>query len=325
MDGVHATGCPNESTYLKSTPVLRFTGTVSDTCIPFTYAMSADSNINAGSQPKTYITYFSGWPTNLEVQYVVNPDTGNGMATLVDYPRFKELTTKYTKANYPYITSDYEDAARTAVSVYNSWLADNSTEVTDDQWRIIYAALQPDIPKGVKAVKQGLFSNAKAEKNADGSYVLNADGTYALRKVDASDMPDTEIQNIIFRDIVEFEPYTISGCKSLTHIDVFSPQTVIDDYAFAYDYTTHGSTMKETVGSDSNLTGFFAPTSTSISIGDYAFNNNVKLTGATFPEVSVKSAYVLSGTARLWTMLRSSPGMDIIRCIPAKGYSLRRR
>lgn len=282
VDGVHATGCPNESTYLKSTPVLRFTGTVSDTCIPFTYAMSADSNINAGSQPKTYITYFSGWPTNLEVQYVVNPDTGKGMATLMDYPRFKELTTKYTKANYPYITSDYEDAARTAVSVYNSWLADNSTEVTDDQWRIIYAALQPDIPKGVKAVKQGLFSNAKAEKNADGSYVLNADGTYALRKVDASDTPDTEIQNIIFRDIVEFEPYTISGCKSLTHIDVFSPQTVIDDYAFAYDYTTHGSTMKETVGSDSTLTGFFAPTSTSMSIGDYAFNNNVKLTGATF-------------------------------------------
>lgn len=281
VDGVHATGCPNESTYLKSTPVLRFTGTVADDCIPYLYAMSADSNINAGQQPKTYITYFSGWPTNLEVQYVANASTGYGMATLVDYPKFRELTTKYTASNYPYITADYEDAARKAVAAYNSWLTDSSTEVTSDQWDIINAALRPDIPSGVKAVKQGLFSNAAAEKNANGSFDLNADGTYAVKKVNSSGSADTDVKEITFRDIKEFEPYTITGCQSLEKINIFGAEAVIDDYAFAYDYTTHGSDISDAAGSDSSLTSFYMPTSDESSVGDYAFNNNAKLNNVT--------------------------------------------
>lgn len=278
--GVHAVGCPNESTYLKSTPILRFTGKVGADIVPYTYAMNASSTINAGQQPKTYITYYSGWPTNLEIQYVTNPVSGKGAATLVDYPTYKELTTKYTTDRYPYITPEYEEAARNAVTNYNKWLADSSTEISSDQWDIINAALRPVIPTGVKSVKQGLFSNAAAVKNEDGSYQLNTDGTYAVKAVNSSDRPDTDLKEITFWDISEYEPYMFSGCSSLERISIFGGDALVDDYAFAYDYTVHGNSMNDANGSDSKLTTFYMENSGS-KVGDYAFNNNAKLKNVT--------------------------------------------
>ena len=280
VDGIHSTGCPTENSYLDSAPVLRFTGKVGSDIVPYTYAMNASNTVNAGWQPKTYITYFSGWPTNLEIQYVTDPISGKGAATLVDYPTYKELTSKYTTANYPYITPEYEEAARNAVSNYNNWLADSSTEVTSDQWDIINAALRPVIPDGIKAIKQGLFSNAAAELNEDGSYKLNTDGTYAIKKVNAGDRADTDVKEITLKDIAEYEPYTFSGCSSLQRISILGGEALIDDYAFAYDYSVHGDSMNDTRDSESVLTTFYMENCGS-KVGDYAFNNNAKLDNVT--------------------------------------------
>ena len=94
---------------------LTFTGDISYASGPFDYAMNPANNINVGSQERTYITYYSGWPTNLTVQY--NPDTDKN--ELINYPTFADLesvTPVFTMANYPYITKEYEDAAKSAAN-----------------------------------------------------------------------------------------------------------------------------------------------------------------------------------------------------------------
>ena len=54
-------------------PTLNFIGPISTetvTYASFEYAMEPTNNINAGSQPaNVYIKYYSGWPSNLLVQY----------------------------------------------------------------------------------------------------------------------------------------------------------------------------------------------------------------------------------------------------------------
>lgn len=77
QDGVsmHQNGCPTAPS-LADTPELSFVGAIDGTYAPFAYAMSGDNNINIGNQPTTYITYYSGWPDFLEVQY--NPSREDG-------------------------------------------------------------------------------------------------------------------------------------------------------------------------------------------------------------------------------------------------------
>ncbi len=267
---VHATDCTNKD-FLKTnlTPQLTFTGAVGTGIVPFEYAMSSSSTINAGQQAKTYITYYSGWPTNLEIKYVVDPETGTGAATLVDYPTYAELKagSKYTATAYPYITADYQTAANEAISKYESWLIDKGTEVTDYQWQIINAALALEVPSGVRAIDTGLFSGVVG--------VEQADGTYSIETV-SGQSADTNIKEITFADVRTFEPYMFSGCKSLTTINITGGAETIEDYAFAYDYTVDGVDGADGSGSESllktiNMAGGGG------SIGDYAFCNNALL------------------------------------------------
>lgn len=67
----HKADCGNKDA--TAVQQLYFTGPISDDSAPFNYAMDPDSYINRGTQERTYITYYSGWPKNLEVKY--NPDT----------------------------------------------------------------------------------------------------------------------------------------------------------------------------------------------------------------------------------------------------------
>lgn len=262
----HSTGC---DTKLDVVPTLTFTGEVGTGIVPFDYAMSSTSKINAGNQSETYITYYSGWPTNLEIQYKVNQETGKGMATLVDYPTYTELTSKYTAANYPYITSEYQQAAVTAIQNYEAWLiSPATTEITDYEWQIINAALNVSVPKGVKAIDTGLFSGVKG--------VADEDGNYEVVAVSSPRVADTRIQSVTLADITEFEPYTFSGCDDLTQITITGGAEKIADYAFAYEYTLPDSME----GSDSVLTTI-AMTGGGGEIGNYAFNNNKNLKNVT--------------------------------------------
>ncbi len=241
---------------MDSVPSLTFTGAVGSNIVPFRYAMSADGNINAGSQPITYITYYSGWPTNLEIEY--NKD--NGRAELVDYPTRSELVggTKYTEANYPYMSLEYVDAAKEAFSDYDDYINKKpGVIITQDQWDIINSALYVTLPQGITGLKSGLFTKHGENKT-----------------------PDTQIKSITMSSIEEFEPYTFDGCSNLDTIKITGGAEIIAEKAFAFSYTGDGN------GSVSKLANFVM-TSGGTGIGDYAFENNPLLTSVTIsPEVT---------------------------------------
>lgn len=191
----HQSSCTN--TTLKDTPELTFTGEISPASGPFDYAMNEGNNINYGSQKRTYVKFYSGWPTNLTVQY--NPDTKKN--ELTDYPTLKDLTS-YTVGSRPYITEDYANAAAEAVQ---KW--ENGATLTDNEKDILDAALDITLPEGIEAVKEGLFIDKEnGEKAVDKKITTNG--------------------------IAEIPAKTFEGCKNLKELVILGATSSIGDYAF---------------------------------------------------------------------------------------------
>ena len=190
---------------LSTTPVLTFTGVAEPDSVPFEYAMNPANNINRGSQQTSYITFYTGWPSNLTIKY--NPNTDK--SELIDYPsNLEELSTKYTAAKYPYITQECENAASRAYSNYKSGSA-----MSQDEKDIIGAALNVSIPSGVESVKEGLFSG----KTSDGTEIGIA---------------NTTIETITLEGCSSVSPYMFSGCSSLIGAYIGENTQVLSDYAF---------------------------------------------------------------------------------------------
>ncbi|MBQ8596529.1 MAG: leucine-rich repeat protein [Lachnospiraceae bacterium] len=208
----HATGCDKK---LDEVPVLTFTGTVSESSVPFQYAMNPANNINVGAQPETYITYYSGWPSNLTVQY--NSETGKN--ELIDYPRYEELD-KYTEESFPYMTAEYEDAAKNAVANYEA-----GKELKQNEQTIINSALHINLPSGIEAIAEGIFSGVDSEGNV--VYELDEDGNPTSTPVEAN----KKIETITMNTVETVDPYTFAECESLKGF-YMSGGNEIDDYAF---------------------------------------------------------------------------------------------
>jgi len=157
----HMNGCRQDQTEECE---LYFTGTISSggkTTVPFEYAMDPSQYINTGTQYRTYITYYSGWPTNLAVRY----NDVLGLNELVDYPTFQDLQDgKYkmwdsaTKTGYAYMTPDYVSAAQNAVASYPGG--------SDYEKTIWGAALNVDLPVGIESI---------ATVDRSGNLVVNPD------------------------------------------------------------------------------------------------------------------------------------------------------
>lgn len=201
---VHQTGCPYNPdaanpSELPADPVLTFTGPISYACAPFTYAMDPNNYINVGSQNRTYITYYSGWPTNLTVQYNEETDKNE----LINYPTFNELSS-YTKDSYPYMTDDYTTAAKEAA---NKYLNSPNASFTDYERQIINSAVNIVLPQGIESVKEGLFEE-KEDNDADVSKSITTNG------------------------IAEILPRTFKGCSNLESLYIFGDTYTIGDYAF---------------------------------------------------------------------------------------------
>lgn len=195
---------------LSDPPVLNFVGDISYSSAPFQYAMNPDSNINVGSQQRTYITYFSGWPTNLKVQY--NPDTDKN--ELIDYPTFSDLD-EYTTEDYPYMTQEYQTAAQQAVNNYNN----NQDIMTDYEWEIINSALDIVLPEGIESIKDKLFVEKEAlEEDVDKTITA-----YSLNEVAGA---------VYDEDGKEVSGGAFKGCTNLKAIYLLGDTTSIGDYAF---------------------------------------------------------------------------------------------
>ncbi|MDE5952186.1 MAG: leucine-rich repeat domain-containing protein, partial [Acetatifactor sp.] len=193
---------------------LTFTGEISPASGPFAYAMDANNNINSGSQERTYVTFYSGWPTNLAVQY--NPVTKKN--ELIDYPTFEDLKsgTKYTEDNYPYITKEYADAARDAVGIYMGTIT--SHPQTDDERAVIEAALDIKLPQGIEAVKR-IYKDANDEVGRS---------LFAVKEAN-----EDRVNKVITTEgIAEIPARTFEGCKNLKELYIWGATSSIGDYAF---------------------------------------------------------------------------------------------
>lgn len=176
---------------LTRNPVLTFTGTISPYSLPFEYAMNPENYINRGNQEVTYITFYSGWPSNLTVQY--NPETG--LNELIDYPTYESLGTG--TIDYPDTTQEQKDAAVDAIEVYENYVSGASyTQPTQDQWDIVNSALNVELPNGIESIKAGLFSGKDAEGNDVGT-------------------PNDKIESITTNSVTDIPAYAFYGCKAL--------------------------------------------------------------------------------------------------------------
>lgn len=193
-------------------PELTFTGVASYDSLPFAYAMSKTSNINRGSQPTTYIKFYTGWPTNQTICYNPTKDKSE----LVSVPRLADLSS-YTTTSYPYITTDMANAAATAASKYDSVTHTISDTATDDEKAIINSAINIEIPEGVQAIKDGLFSG------------INPDGTQI-----AGAAPNGDLLTITTDNLDSIDAYAFYGMPELVGAYINGDTSEIGDHAFGY-------------------------------------------------------------------------------------------
>ena len=214
----HIKGCDDKVVHPdpnETNPSLTFTGTISESSSTFLYAMNPNNNINRGTQPTTYITFYSGWPTNLTAQY--NQDTKKN--ELIDYPKYDELTF-YTKDSFPYMTTEMVSAASQAVTDYQKWKNSGYSDAlrpTEDEMAIVNSALNPVLPAGITAIKSGIFSDFDSE----GKVVTGG----------ATAKPNTKVESVTCNTVETIEPYTFAGCTGLTGFWM-NGGNKIDDYAF---------------------------------------------------------------------------------------------
>lgn len=236
----HMTDCDGK---LDSEPFLSFTGDISDgngnLSKPFMYAMDAANKIDAAGQNQqmnSYITFYSGWPTNLVVKY--NPE--NGKNELIDYPRYEDLGSYQVfnlenadRNSLPYVTIDYATAAMEAKSKVDAYKANPVGErPTQDQFDIVNAALNLNLPAGITGIAEGIFSGVDSENKPAKEYVWkkdDADGEW--RKVEKELSANRSIESITMNTVEEIEPYTFAKCESLSGFYMNGGQA-IDDYAF---------------------------------------------------------------------------------------------
>ena len=218
-DTEHKQNCPNKT--LAQKPSLYFVGPLDSECAPFKYAMKEVNKLNVLGQERAYITYCSGWPTNLLVQY--DPDTGKN--TLISYPTFKEIS-NYSLGTYPYLEQENITAASQAVSKYIG-----GQTMTDGEKEIINAALNLELPYGVEAIKEGLFRQSEAAENYDVNKTLTA---YGLKTIDDETFKDCRnFTGIHIKDTTDtIGDGAFENCTNLTDVTISNTVTKLGSLPF---------------------------------------------------------------------------------------------
>ena len=267
-------------------PLLSFTGTIDTDSLPFQYAMNPENNINRGNQKKTYITFFSGWPTNLTVQY--NPTTD--LVELVDYPTYEELATgalvpddtQMHGDKYPYLTAEQSAAAEAAIDAYEAYKA-GGTQPTQDQMEIVNAALNVVIPEGVDGIKEGIFSGTDVNGESIG-------------------LPDSKLQSIQMEGVSNVPAYAFYGCSGLQSVTMYASDNENGDYIGDYAF-----------GDCDNLTNVSLSANVK-ELGLRPFKECEKLTYVSFND----SPYFVCDNGIIYG-LRDGQKVSIIECLETRG------
>ena len=247
----HSANCTDQK--LDKTPTLQFVGPIDTESIIFKYAMDPGSNINSGSQQRSYITYYSSWPQNLQVRY----NSDKGKVELINYMTFKELqdfktitTKEEAVSRYPYMTAtnweDYVEAATEAVR--KSTDASLKNTMSDYEKEIYAAATDIVLPAGIEAVADGLFK----EKESDPSEpdIAKSLTTYGLTQI-----PDN----------------FMSGCKNFKKVNIMGNVTSVGNYAFKDCTKLDDMTLPNTVTSIGKV-----PFKGCTALKDVSLNDNPK-------------------------------------------------
>lgn len=151
----HIGGCNGQT---KEEWFLNFVGTISPRSVPFQYAMSDPSAIGLGSSKKTFLTYYSGFPTHL----VVRRNEVTGLNELIDYPTVNDLRNqRYTKANgYDYMSKEDESETIKAIQNYPN----NMTNYQKNT--IMDAVLNLRLPDGIESIATVQVSGSVSGGNA---------------------------------------------------------------------------------------------------------------------------------------------------------------
>jgi len=209
---------------------LCFTGPISFGFGPYRYAMTEGNTYSAGGQKDSYITYYSGWPQNLEIRYNDDKSSPNyGLSELVNFPAVSELNRNiYQTDKYKYLAvhwtdeekqngkTAYEEAMESAYAKYQSSNYSLSA-LTPNERALVNAALNLEVPDGVQAIKDGLIKEKEATDDKTGHPHQKTVKAYGLLKVNSgeevtgSDGKTTSIKE---------GTGTFAGCKHLTSIDL---------------------------------------------------------------------------------------------------------
>ena len=320
---------------IAKTPELTFTGEVSPESVPYNYAMNGTHNFNNDSQATAFITFYSGWPTNMTIKY----NSAKKMSELVEYPTWSNISNQQWFNTFPYMTEGYKQAASTAVSKYllnhNDSLADD-VELTENEQAIIDSALNVVVPNGVQSIKEGLFSG----KDAEGKQAYGAGGS-ALS-------PNLSVQSVTLNSVETIDPYAfdfegkngalekviINGGANKISSNAFSNNAalkevfinggakVIEEYAFA---SNEGLSNFQMTSPDAQVMGNYvfdgdrALTNVKISstvseMGFRPFRGCTKLADVDFSG----SPYFTCKDAIVYEMAGGEP-VAIVQCLQARG------
>ena len=284
----HKSGCGGD-TSMSREPELHFTGLISPDSLPFQYAMTPGNNINNGTQTRAYITFYSGWPTNLTVQY--NPETDKN--ELINYPKLEDLANYEAwnkngvtagKITYPDLTEEYADAARKA--------AGGATD-TQAQQDAVNSYKNLNLPLGIESIKEGIFSDVKMTTDTSGNPIPDLDADDHLQYNSKND----EVETITMHGVEEVDPYTFAGSEKLKGFYMPGGET-INDYAFReckkLENVSIGSTVSE--------------------LGVRPFAGCTILTGVSFEE----SPYFTCDSAIIYG-LKEGAKSSIVECLETRG------
>ncbi len=232
---------------VSNEPKLSFTGPISLDSEPFRYAMDPANKINTGTQKRSYITYYSGWPQNLAVQY--NPETDKN--ELIGYPTITDLrnyTDTYaekegTEYVYPYMTNDYADAMEAVIGKKTRPADYADPALTEDEQELWDAVMNIVLPEGIEGIKAGLFKEKEVDSNEAGdAYFLTDDATYktltayGLKEVNGDEDLEDDVDGgcfanwttlskvALYGNTTSIGDYAFKGCERL--VDVTVPDTV---------------------------------------------------------------------------------------------------
>lgn len=235
--GLDGASCAKNEFLKGTTPFLSFSGAIEKNdgtnTEPFKFAMKSSSKINAGEQHLSYITYYSGWPTNLTVKYnpetqmselqdfVTKEDLDNGFKVeSASYPgAYRPIGTKLpagTGYKYPYIT---DAISAEAPGAFTSGGTENQASMKNGVENIV-------IPNGVNSIKKGLFSGLD-----ENGFVLGSSPAALPEGNPAYNNPAPNVVSLTVKSVAEIGPYTFARMPELTKAYISGAMTV-GDYVF---------------------------------------------------------------------------------------------